>query len=472
MPIAWNTAALKRVIAALGAVIAVVFLAVAGLFAYSAAAVDDLSDQSETKLVARASASALARMGEDVASAAIWTDAYHAVARRDQDWLQINFGDYYADFMHHDVTVVYDGSGAAVYASRASEPVAPEAEQAFSEAVAPLLLEVAAESRQRRLDPAGKRQVGFDAVAARQSFVDVGGEIYMVAASNVVAEQVADATLPGPEAMVVSARKLDGFLTSLESDLGITAPKLVPLADASGPHLVLATLHDVPLRALAWTPQRPGAGVLRQALPVIAIVAAILVLASSLLLLRVGRILSALARKRKKLTASMKELILARDAARQASIAKSQFLASMSHEIRTPLNGILGMAQSLQESGLLVRDDAEKVRIILSSGQNLTAILNDVLDLSKIEAGKLEISPTDVDVRSLLEQTARLFGPLALEKGLKFTVSYGEFHGGLRCGHVIIAGSVVPPIPIARGDTLLAHVLDPAGEVMLRFTHD
>ena len=126
MPIAWNTAVLKRVIAALGAVIAVVFLAVAGLFAYSAAAVDDLSDQSETKLVARASASALARMGEDVASAAIWTDAYHAVARRDQDWLQINFGDYYADFMHHDVTVVYDGSGAALYASRASEPLAPD----------------------------------------------------------------------------------------------------------------------------------------------------------------------------------------------------------------------------------------------------------------------------------------------------------------------------------------------------------
>ncbi len=432
MPIAWNTAALKRVIVALCAVIAAVFVAVAGLVGYSAAAVDQLSEQSETRLVARASQRALVQMGKDVASAAIWTDAYLALDRNDQAWLQVNFGDYYADFMHHDVTLAYDSTGALIYASRGSEQVAPAAEATFSEAVAPLVAAVRQESVGKRFDSAGGRRAGFDAVAARQSFIDVGGEVYLAAASTVVAEQVADASLPAPDGIVVSARSLSGFLGGLAGDLAITAPRLVPAMTAAAPRLQLATHEGAPLGAITWTPRRPGQGVLQQALPFIAIVAAILVVASLLLLVRVGRIISALARKRKKLNVSMRELMTARDAAQQASVAKSQFLASMSHEIRTPLNGILGMAQSLRESALLAPEDAEKVRIILSSGENLTALLNDVLDLSKIEAGKLEISPANVEAGHLVEQTARLFGPLALEKGLRFTVSYGDFRQPLR----------------------------------------
>ena len=89
----------------------------------------------------------------------------------------------------------------------------------------------------------------------------------------------------------------------------------------------------------------------------------------------------------------------------------------MSHEIRTPLNGVLGMAQSL-EADPLEPPQREKVAIILDSGNTLMALLNDVLDLSKIEAGKLEISCTDDDIIKAVRQIRRLFLPQAEEKGL------------------------------------------------------
>jgi len=110
-------------------------------------------------------------------------------------------------------------------------------------------------------------------------------------------------------------------------------------------------------------------------------------------------------------------LIEAKRQAEAATIAKSNFLASMSHEIRTPLNGVLGMAQSLVNDGLLA-DQREKVDIILESGRTLTALLNDVLDLSKIEAGKIEIACTDGELAVTLDRLRQLFLSKAVERGL------------------------------------------------------
>ena len=115
--------------------------------------------------------------------------------------------------------------------------------------------------------------------------------------------------------------------------------------------------------------------------------------------------------------AARRELLSLNDRVLLASRAKSEFLASMSHEIRTPLNGILGMAQAL-EGEALSPAQREMVATILDSGTTLTAILNDILDLSKIEAGKLEISSVDDNFRRNLVRLHRLFAPLAEDKGL------------------------------------------------------
>ena len=107
--------------------------------------------------------------------------------------------------------------------------------------------------------------------------------------------------------------------------------------------------------------------------------------------------------------------------AEAANQAKSSFLATMSHELRTPLNGILGMARVLQATNL---DSAQldHVSVIRGSGEALLQIINDILDLSKIEAGRVELDNVEFEIAGLLDDTTKLLAPAAFGKGLELAV--------------------------------------------------
>jgi PAS domain S-box-containing protein len=123
-------------------------------------------------------------------------------------------------------------------------------------------------------------------------------------------------------------------------------------------------------------------------------------------------------------TVRTEELTLARDAAEAANVAKSAFLANMSHEIRTPLNAITGLAHLLKRSGVTAQQ-ADRLDKIDSAGRHLLEIINAVLDLSKIEAGKLVLEEAEVSVNTVLANVASMLHEKAQAKGLQLITETG-----------------------------------------------
>ncbi|MGH8869514.1 MAG: ATP-binding response regulator, partial [Actinomycetes bacterium] len=111
-----------------------------------------------------------------------------------------------------------------------------------------------------------------------------------------------------------------------------------------------------------------------------------------------------------------------------ASKYKSEFLANMSHELRTPLNSLLILARLLSENpdGNLTARQVEFARTIFTAGSDLLQLINDILDLSKVEAGKMDVTPVDVETTRIVDYVEATFRPLAAEKGLTLVVEVGD----------------------------------------------
>ncbi len=120
------------------------------------------------------------------------------------------------------------------------------------------------------------------------------------------------------------------------------------------------------------------------------------------------------------------ELISARREAEAANRAKSDFLANMSHELRTPLNAILGFVQLMQRSPSFPAEHRPNLQIISRSGESLLELINDILDMSKIEAGHMVFEPNDFDLYAMLESVLAMFTLRAAQKGLSLTLKRGS----------------------------------------------
>jgi signal transduction histidine kinase len=165
------------------------------------------------------------------------------------------------------------------------------------------------------------------------------------------------------------------------------------------------------------------------------------------------------------------ELRHAREVAERASLSKSEFLASMSHELRTPLNAVLGLSESLEADvyGPLTTRQVEIVRRIGESGAHLLALINDILDLSKIESGQMTLDVGVVSLEEICRASARLVQGAAMKKGhrMSLDVTPGKLEGDARRLVQVLVnllGNAVKFTPHGGEIDLLAWI-DPAGAV-------
>ena len=164
----------------------------------------------------------------------------------------------------------------------------------------------------------------------------------------------------------------------------------------------------------------------------------------------------------------------ARDDANAANAAKSAFLATMSHEIRTPLNGVLGMAQAMARDEL-PQIQRERLAVIRQAGETLLALLNDLLDLSRIEAGRLELEDSTVDVEHMVEGAHATFTTLATEKDVSLAVTVAPEARGVWSGdptrvRQIVYNLVSNAVKFTDRGEVRVHVSVEASHLLFRVT--
>lgn len=172
-----------------------------------------------------------------------------------------------------------------------------------------------------------------------------------------------------------------------------------------------------------------------------------------------------------------RELAAARHKAEEATQAKSAFLATMSHEIRTPLNAIVGMSELLREMPLEERGH-EAAETIHSSGEALLSLVNDILDLSKIEAGRLEFERLPVDLQQCLESTVEILSLAAVRKGIELIAEVGPgiprrvYGDPLRLRQILLNLTANAIKFTAEGEVFLRveKTRSPEGASMMRFS--
>lgn len=400
------------IVSAAAVLVLVSVLGALALTLQAARQVDRTDAADDAALASRTVSRILDRMERELTSATVWDAAYEATGVTiDAEWADTNFGSYYHDQFGHDLTFVMREKQ-VVYAAKNGVRANVGALSGFPSAVTRYVADITGKARWARR--AGRLSTAGE--VTRTGLLRIDGVTYLVAMASVTPEtaEVA-ARYAGPPIVVVSARQLNAaFIQQLAADLGLKGLALLEQPPKHGPSTRLTDMDGASIGALAWSPHNPGLSLIRSIAPWIIIGFIVLAVAGGVLMQRVAEALA-------KMEAARLALIAAKEAAEAADAAKTRFLANMSHEVRTPLNGVLGMAQ-VMAADTLSEPQAKRLRILEESGQALLALLNDILDIARLEHGGVRLRSEIFDLAALVEASCAAFSGAAAAKGLLLAV--------------------------------------------------
>ena len=408
-----------------GGLMGVCALAVAILV--GAAAVNTISRGWEQEQLANGLKSRIGELQASVFPQVNWDDAVQNVQNHyDPKWVESNLGAYLTQTAGFQDVYVLDAADRPTFAVRDGEPAESVAYAEVGAIVAPLVDKVRAlEARRGPFNVAGPSKDMISTAIQATTVGSVGGKPLILMASLVQPDFGVFAPI-GPRApIVVTGRAIDAqFVDELENRYLIADAHLSAPTAARAPgeaQAMIADVHGRPIAALRWSPRQPGAELVRRIAGVLILTLALLVGAIFLTQRAARRAFADLFRSEDALRAALVR-------AEAADRAKSEFLASISHEIRTPLNSVFG-ALHLLKSEPISRDGATLIDNALASGQMVGALINDVLDFSKIAAGAMTVTPEPTDVAALLESVRAAFAPGCEAKGLALELDVGPGMG-------------------------------------------
>ena len=422
-----RTSSDRAIITAFSLAIVLVISLSAALITFAAHSINQEEMAREQTLASHAVATSLTEMAAQAETAASWDEAFANLGDSiNQTWADRSLLAYYHTSFGHDLTLVFTPELKLGYVGRDGTRVNPIRYEGLAQSIKPTVAKAQAfELRRRRglekPGPAGLGDAVIDSLTVRD-----GDSIFQLGIATI---EPTNGTAPGarPAALVVTGRRVDQrLLNGLHDSLGISGARFqtepAPAGDAFIP---VNDRNGRPLTFIVWPPLRPGLSAMAHEGGVSLAAGGLLALAMGALGWRIRKLLQDGREKDQALQSTLIDLEAARRRAEAASASKSAFLANMSHEIRTPLNGVLGMAQ-IMELGELAPHQRERVNVIVRSGKALLQILNDILDLSKIEAEMFELTYEDFRFLQVLENVELTFADIAAAKGIELKVIAGS----------------------------------------------
>ena len=377
--------------------------------ALTASNIEHEFDSREEGLIENGIKIEIARVNVGVESQTLWDDAVlHLDNTLDPKWAKQYLTEYLWANGHYDLIYVLDRNDRPVYATEDRDPLSLQHFDDLKARLAPAIASV--RRREAARGPMAKGDPRVPVPIRDQAIVRSGNDRFIITADLVQPDNSIGAAPSRRGAILLAGQRIDSiFLHRIEQQYLIHDLRMVPVDQRGRPgelSFLVGDAKDPASFRLAWTRNSPTAKLLMTAGPPLLMV--VLALASAPLMVMVSD------RRNRKLTTTA-------EAARLASHAKSSFLATMSHEIRTPMNGILGMARIMKGSAL-ADEQRERLDIILESSEALIAILNNALDLSKIESGKLELENEPFALDELVQAARNAFSAIAIQQALDLTV--------------------------------------------------